>query len=138
MIDNLSISGNYCSSFPNAPTSPSNPTVCENHFNKISVSANPGSGGNSLRWYLDNTACGTRVNEGIQYQTLPNQNKTIYVSTYNSNTGCESIQLTPLGNVRVWYSNSDENGFTIYIEPNTQYEGYINWTATRIVQEIWC
>jgi hypothetical protein len=46
-----------------------------------------------------------------------------------------SIQLTPLGNVRVWYSNSDENGFTIYIEPNTQYEGYINWTATRIVQE---
>lgn len=46
-----------------------------------------------------------------------------------------SIQLTPSGNVRTWYSNADENGFTIYIEPNTQFEGTISWTATRIIQE---
>lgn len=46
-----------------------------------------------------------------------------------------SIQLTPLGNVRTWYGNSDENGFIIYIEPNTQFEGYIGWSATRIVNE---
>ena len=46
-----------------------------------------------------------------------------------------SIQLTPLGNVRSWYANSDENGFTIYIEPNTQFAGQVSWTATRIIQE---
>ena len=46
-----------------------------------------------------------------------------------------SIQLTPLGNVRAWYANSDENGFIIYIEPNTQFEGYVSWSATRIIQE---
>lgn len=127
VIDNLSISGNYCSSFPNAPTSPSNPTVCENHFNKISVSANPGSGGNSLRWYLDNTACGTRVNEGIQYQTLPNQNKTIYVSTYNSNTGCESIQLTPLT-----ISIHEQPNINLISVTNTSLggDGYIETTIT--------
>lgn len=46
-----------------------------------------------------------------------------------------SIQITPNGNVRAWYSNADENGFTIYIEPNTQFAGEINWVATRVIQE---
>jgi hypothetical protein len=45
-----------------------------------------------------------------------------------------SIQLTPMGNVRSWYANSDENGFIVYIEPNTQFNGYIAWTATRIIK----
>lgn len=45
-----------------------------------------------------------------------------------------SIQLTPSGNIRTWYANASENGFIIYVEPNTQFEGSINWTATRIIQ----
>ena len=39
--------------------------------------------------------------------------------------------ITPEGNVRTWYSNKTDSGFEIYVEPNTQFEGYIGWTATR-------
>jgi hypothetical protein len=46
-----------------------------------------------------------------------------------------SIQLTPSSNVRTWYSNADESGFTIYVEPNTQFEGTVGWSATRIIQQ---
>lgn len=45
------------------------------------------------------------------------------------------IQLTPDGNVRSWSANADEHGFTIYIEPNTQFEGYVSWIATTIVTD---
>jgi len=45
------------------------------------------------------------------------------------------ISLTPEGNVRSWYSNKTENGFDLYIEPNTQFEGYINWKATRLISQ---
>jgi hypothetical protein len=44
------------------------------------------------------------------------------------------VALTPDNNVRTWYANKDENGFFIYIEPNTQFEGNVAWTATRIVK----
>lgn len=43
--------------------------------------------------------------------------------------------ITPEGNVRTWYANKNEGGFDIYIEPETQFEGYINWTATRTALE---
>jgi hypothetical protein len=45
------------------------------------------------------------------------------------------VQLTPDGNVRSWFAEADENGFTIYIEPNTQFTGYISWIATTIITD---
>jgi len=41
--------------------------------------------------------------------------------------------ITPEGNVRTWYANKTDGGFEIYVEPNTQFEGYVAWTATRTV-----
>jgi hypothetical protein len=43
--------------------------------------------------------------------------------------------IQPEGNVRSWYANKTASSFDIYIEPNTQFEGYINWTATRTFLE---
>jgi hypothetical protein len=45
------------------------------------------------------------------------------------------ISLTPEGNVRTWYANKNEGGFDLYIEPDSQFEGYINWKATRVITE---
>lgn len=46
-----------------------------------------------------------------------------------------NVQLTADGNVRSWFANADENGFTIYIEPNTQFTGYISWIATTVITD---
>ncbi len=46
-----------------------------------------------------------------------------------------NVQLTPDGNVRSWFAKADENGFTIYIEPNTQFAGYISWIATTVLTD---
>lgn len=45
------------------------------------------------------------------------------------------VSLTPNKNVRTWYANKSAAGFFIYVEPNTQFEGDITWTATRVVEE---
>ncbi len=42
--------------------------------------------------------------------------------------------ITPEGNVRSWYANKGDGGFDIYLEPNTQFEGYVAWSATRTVE----
>jgi len=43
-----------------------------------------------------------------------------------------TINITPEGNVRTWHANKSERSFDLYVEPNTQFEGYISWTATKI------
>lgn len=45
------------------------------------------------------------------------------------------VNLTPDGNVRTWCPIKSENGFEIYIEPETQFEGYVYWVATRFIKE---
>lgn len=42
------------------------------------------------------------------------------------------ISLTPDNNVRTWWSNKSENGFFVYVEPSTDFQGYVNWIATKI------
>ncbi len=46
-----------------------------------------------------------------------------------------NISITPEGNVRTWYANKNESGFDLYVEPDSQFEGYINWKATRVITE---
>jgi hypothetical protein len=43
--------------------------------------------------------------------------------------------LTSTENVQLWYSSKDESGFTIFVEPDSGFEGYINWIATKINTE---
>lgn len=42
--------------------------------------------------------------------------------------------ITPEGNVRTWYANKTDGSFELYVEPNSQFEGFIGWTATRTVE----
>ena len=45
------------------------------------------------------------------------------------------IALTPDNNVRSWWAQKTSSGFVVYVEPNTQYEGYVSWIATRVIQQ---
>lgn len=45
------------------------------------------------------------------------------------------IALTPDNNVRTWWANKTTSGFNVYVEPNTQYEGEVSWTATRVIKQ---
>jgi hypothetical protein len=45
------------------------------------------------------------------------------------------ISLSSSSNIRKWYANKTQEGFDIYIEPDTQFEGYIDWVVTRIIKE---
>ncbi len=70
------------------------------------------------------------ISPGQTYQTITFQNPlTIQPGESQVNY---NVNLTPDGNVRVWYGLADANGFTIYVEPNTQYTGYVSWIATVI------
>jgi len=51
----------------------------------------------------------------------------------NSTPADYIIQLTSDNNIRTWYTNRHDTGFTINIEPDTQFEGYVSWTATKLV-----
>lgn len=53
--------------------------------------------------------------------------------TPNSSGGVEyAISLTPDQNVQVWYSDKNEDGFSINVESNTGFDGKVNWIATKI------
>jgi hypothetical protein len=43
-----------------------------------------------------------------------------------------AISLTPSENVQVWFTEKSEDGFTINVEPNSAFEGDVNWVATKI------
>lgn len=44
------------------------------------------------------------------------------------------VQLSTDGNIRKWVADEFDGGFKIYVEPDTEFEGYIDWIATQIVQ----
>jgi hypothetical protein len=41
------------------------------------------------------------------------------------------ISLTPNDNVQVWFGSKNENGFTINVEPNVDFDGKVYWLATQ-------
>lgn len=45
------------------------------------------------------------------------------------------ISLSSDKNIRKWYANKSEDGFDIYVEPDTNFEGNISWVVTRIIGE---
>lgn len=45
------------------------------------------------------------------------------------------VSLSSTSNIRKWYGNKTEEGFDIYVEPETQFEGNIEWVVTRVVRE---
>jgi hypothetical protein len=57
-----------------------------------------------------------------------------FVKSENEDIVSYITNITPEGNVRTWYANKTDKGFDIYIEPESQFEGYVAWTATRTIE----
>jgi hypothetical protein len=44
------------------------------------------------------------------------------------------VQLSTSQNIRSWIADQQDGGFKIYVEPDTEFEGYVDWVATQIIQ----
>jgi hypothetical protein len=58
----------------------------------------------------------------------------VFVPGENETSAKFQVQLSTDGNVRKWVADEFDGGFKIYIEPDTEFEGYIDWVATQIIQ----
>jgi hypothetical protein len=58
----------------------------------------------------------------------------IFVPGSGETTARYQVQLTPDNNIRTWVADANDGGFKIYVEPDTEFEGYIDWIATQIIQ----
>lgn len=90
VIDNIELFGNQCNAWdkPPTPINPSNLIECYNSRDAVGLTAFSSTG--NLRWYSSFSGCEDHIHEGMTYNTLPTQNKTFYVTSYNSGNGCES------------------------------------------------
>lgn len=88
VIDEIDIQGN-CTPGSIKPNTPMglNSVVCKN--TKTSITLEPTSSTGNLRWYTTMN-CSEYIFEGPAYSILPLEDKTFYVSAYNSQNGCES------------------------------------------------
>jgi hypothetical protein len=55
-------------------------------------------------------------------------NKPLATSNYQ-------ISISSATNVRKWYGNQNINGFTIYIEPDSNFSGDISWVASETIED---
>ena len=46
------------------------------------------------------------------------------------------ISLTSEANIRKWAANKTERGFILHIEPETQFEGFVQWIANKTIKEM--
>jgi RHS repeat-associated protein len=76
----------YIGTIPSGATG-SNVTVCSN-ASSIQLTATPGTGANSVRWYTASTG-GTLVATGTTYAP-PASTATYYISSFHTTTDCES------------------------------------------------
>jgi hypothetical protein len=44
------------------------------------------------------------------------------------------VQLSSDKNIRKWYADQQDDGFKVYVEPDTEFEGYIDWMAVQVIQ----
>ena len=61
------------------------------------------------------------------------ENTAVIFNTAFSNSDYQ-ITLGATQNIRKWYANQNINGFTIYIEPGSNFVGDIAWVATETIQ----
>ena len=58
----------------------------------------------------------------------------VFVPGPNETEARFQVQLSSDGNVRKWVADEFDGGFKVYVEPDTEFEGYIDWVATQIIQ----
>jgi hypothetical protein len=79
---------------PSAPGSVTGNTRCGS--GTLTITATPGSNGNTIRWYSASTG-GTPFHTGTSYTTPTlSVNTTYYITSYHTTTGCETATRTPL------------------------------------------
>jgi hypothetical protein len=44
------------------------------------------------------------------------------------------VQLSTDTNIRKWVADQQDDGFKVYVEPDTEFEGYIDWMAVQVIQ----
>jgi hypothetical protein len=72
-----------------APTLVTGASICGS--GSATISANPGLGGNSIKWYTSNNSNEVPLYTGSSYTTpVLSSSTTYYVSSYNTTTGCTS------------------------------------------------
>jgi hypothetical protein len=57
--------------------------------------------------------------------------KVIFNKPFSTNN--YHISLSSDKNIRKWYANQNINGFTIYVEPNSNFEGDVSWVASETI-----
>ncbi len=72
---------------PNTPTNATGDSRCGS--GSVTVSATPGSGGNTIRWYTASSG-GSVLDTGLSLTRTINQTTTYYAETYNGTTQCAS------------------------------------------------
>ena len=89
VVDNFKVFGDNCpqSKRPTKPTPNKDLVVCFNDEKKVDLTASTST--NNLRWYSEDI-CNALIFEGKEYSMHPTQNTTLFVSSFDPNTGCES------------------------------------------------
>ena len=90
VVDNFNVYGSSCTT-SNKPSKPTNKDFieCFNDEEKVALTAY--SSTNNLRWYK-NDNCDAFLDEGKEYRILPTNTITLFVTSFDPITGCESDQ----------------------------------------------
>ncbi|ADR20544.1 hypothetical protein MATR_18330 [Marivirga tractuosa] len=75
------------------PSLPSANSVSRCGSGTLSLSASVGSNGNTIRWYTALKG-GSHFRQSTSYSPSLSSSKTYYISSYNTNTGCESSRVS--------------------------------------------
>lgn len=89
VVDNFKVFGDSCPQIkrPKQPTPNKDLVVCSNDEKKVDLTAT--SSTNNLRWYSKDK-CDAFLFEGKEYGMFPTKDTTLFVSSYDPTTGCES------------------------------------------------
>jgi hypothetical protein len=68
----------------------------------------------------------------VSFSSGTYKSKVIFNKPFSNAT--YQINLSSTSNIRKWYASQSINGFTIYIEPNSNFSGDINWIATETIE----
>lgn len=117
-----------------------NTKFVDSYTNTPTLKVSPGKKYGDIQFVEKQTFKSTEQKAGrIYFNRGETRKKVLFDSPFTLNPNESEINyiisLTPESNVRTWYASKNERGFEIYIEPDTQFEGYVSWVVTRYKKE---
>jgi hypothetical protein len=76
----------------------------------------------------DNQKAGT-----VEFNAGETSSKVIFTNPFESDK--YQVTLTTQEPLRKWVSAKNVNGFTVYVEPDTEFTGKVGWVATEVIEE---